>query len=61
MIITNKDGLTKEEKEKILKPYAKNSGVLHNPKDAAAASIAFLDENPRFLGEVGALLDRAQN
>jgi len=60
MIITSAEGLTNEEAEKTLRPYARNTGKRHHPKDAALKTVAFLDENPKFLEEVGELLDSAQ-
>ena len=61
MIVTNSEGLTREEADKVLRPYARNTGKRHHPKDAAQNTVAFLDANPAFLDEVGELLDNAQD
>ena len=47
MIITNRNGLTTAQKQKVMQPYARNSGA---PVDFEAAARAgytlFSDENP---------------
>jgi hypothetical protein len=57
MIIINRNGLTEAQKQKVVQPYAKNSG---GPVDFAAAAkeaTAFFDENPTLLKDVGELLN----
>lgn len=61
MIITNRNGLSPQELEKVLKPYSRNSGKPVDFERAGAAAVNFLEEHPTLLQEVGELLDKAQN
>lgn len=60
MIIINRSGLTEAQKQKVVQPYAKNSGA---PVDFAAAANeakAFFNEKPELLKDVGELLNKSR-
>jgi len=60
MIISNKNGLTTREFEKVLRPYARNSGKPVDFRRAGQAAVQFLQDNPNLLRETGELLDEVQ-
>jgi len=60
MIIINRNGLTEAQKQKVMQPYANNSGALVDFKAAAKEAAAFFDENPGLLKDVGELLNNSR-
>lgn len=60
MIVVNRKGLSQGEFEKVIRPYAKNSGNPVNFASAGEAAVSFLKEHPTLLEEAGKLLDKAQ-
>jgi hypothetical protein len=60
MILTNRKGLSEVEFEKVIRPYARNSGDPVDFAKAGKAAVEFLDEHPSLLKDAGKLLDKAQ-
>lgn len=60
MIIINRGGLTEAQKQKVMQPYAKNSGAPVNFAAAAKEATAFFNENPNLLKDVGELLNQSR-
>ena len=46
MIIINRNGLTEAQKNKVMQPYARNSGAPVDFGAAAREATAFFSENP---------------
>jgi hypothetical protein len=59
MIVVNRNGLTEAQKQKVLQPYARNSGAAVDFKAAAEQAEVFFRENPDLLKDVGELLNTA--
>lgn len=60
MIVVNRKGLSEGMFEKVIRPYAKNSGAPVDFALAGKAAVEFLDEHPTLLADAGKLLDSAQ-
>jgi hypothetical protein len=60
MIIINRGGLTEAQKQKVLQPYANNSGAPVDFEAAAREASAFFEENPELLKDVGELLNNSR-
>jgi hypothetical protein len=60
MIITNRNGLTTAQKQKVMQPYARNSGAPVDFEAAAREATAFFSENPDLIKGVGALLNESR-
>jgi hypothetical protein len=60
MIVINRNGLSESEFQKVLQPYAKNSGQPVDFERAGKAAVEFLADNPTLLADAGKLLDTAQ-
>lgn len=60
MIVINRNGLTPEEAQKVVQPFARNTGQPIDFAVAGAQAVEFLKENPGLLEEVGRLLDKPQ-
>ncbi len=61
MILSNPEGLSKDEAMKVIRPLASNSGTPIDFAAAATAAGAYIENNPTLLEEVGELLDKAQS
>lgn len=60
MIVINRGGLTEKEFQKVVRPYAKNSGAKVDFRKAGRAAAQFLNDNPDLLKDAGKILDEAQ-
>ena len=60
MIVINAGGLRESEREKVMRPYAKNHGEKVDFARAGEAAVAFLKNNPSLLADTAKLLDEAQ-
>jgi len=58
MIIINRNGLSETQQQKVMQPYADNSGKPVDFTAAAKEADAFFNENPSLLKEVGELLNK---
>ncbi|GAA4253268.1 hypothetical protein GBZ26_14330 [Azospirillum formosense] len=59
MIITNSQGLSESQKQKVKKPYASNSGKPIDFKAAARKADAFFEANPDLLKDTAELLNES--